>query len=76
MAKQLPIAEKVYHPARDQTHYVGRIGYITLCGCQQGDIDQALPTDAMVDCPACIALIQYVQTHKFDEPGQSRYGKN
>jgi hypothetical protein len=76
MAKQLPLAEKVYYPARDQTHYIGSPRHMTLCGCVKDDIDQTLPTDAIVDCPTCIALIQYVQTHKFDEPGQSRYGKN
>lgn len=76
MVKQLPLAEKTYHPERDQTHYVGRKGYMTLCGFKLGDIEQGLPTDALVDCPACVDLVQYVQTHKFDEPGQTRHGKD
>jgi len=74
MAK--PLADKTYHPALDQTHYAGRKGNVTLCGLKLRDIEQGLPTDALVDCPECVDLVQYVQTHKFDEPGQTRHGKD
>lgn len=76
MTKHKPLAEKVYDPGRDQTHYVGRGLLATLCGLKQPDLDQALPTDALVDCQSCVAFVQYVKTHKFDEPGQTRHGKD
>jgi hypothetical protein len=80
MAKRLPLAEKVYDPEHDETHYVANSfsGNVTLCGQTDwlAQKEPGLPTDAPVDCKACKSIVDYVQGHQFDEPGNTRYGKN
>ena len=79
MARPLPLAEKVYDPDNDLTHYVADAlsGNVTLCG-QTDWIGGApgKPTDAPVDCRACISIVRYVQGSTFDALEPLRNGKN
>lgn len=78
MAKRLPLAEKLYNPIEDETHYVGSALTFkpTLCGEAPLDIQHEwLPTDAPVDCRVCLDIVAYVQRHAFDEP-EAKHGKD
>lgn len=70
MAKRLPLAERVYDPHRDVTHYAGNpsSGFTTLCRFTDwtDPKQKGLPTDALVDCSGCIDIVRYVLRHKLD----------
>ncbi len=79
MARRLPLAEKVYDQELAVTHYAGipAGGKSTLCGTveERGLKAKGMPTDAVVDCPGCIAAVRYYQGHQFDPLPEVGHGK-
>lgn len=71
MSKKLTKAVRVYDPEEGDTHYEANAesGNVTLCG-QTDWICQSEPgreTDRPVDCYACLSIVDFVRTHKFED---------
>jgi hypothetical protein len=69
MSKRKIAPERVYDPEEGGTHYVadGHSGNATLCGqtdwlCQK---ELGRPTDGLVDCTSCLAIVAFVESHNF-----------
>lgn len=71
MSGKLPKAVRIYDPEEGGTHYEAdtHSGNVTLCGqtdwlCQK---EPGRETDKKVDCTACISIVNYVRTHRFED---------